>query len=139
MGADFVAAAGHKWLLGVWGGGFLYVDPDAYDRLRQTRIGYRSVENPGADGYVPRGRAPLRGGATSRVHYVSLANATRRRTSQSNNRPRVERLTDRAQGRPRRRLLSPRDYESGLVTFTADDPEATVERLAAKVSSSVTP
>jgi selenocysteine lyase/cysteine desulfurase len=28
-GADAVAAAGHKWLLGLWGAGFLYVEESA--------------------------------------------------------------------------------------------------------------
>ncbi|AAV47079.1 MULTISPECIES: aminotransferase class V-fold PLP-dependent enzyme [Haloarcula] len=134
-GADFVAAAGHKWLLGVWGGGFLYVDPDAYDRLRQTRIGYRSVENPGADGYkYHEGARRFEVGTTSPVPYVALANAieTVEAIGFDTIQPRVERLTDRLKDGLGDRLLSPRDYESGLVTFTADDPEATVERLAAE-------
>jgi len=44
---------------------------------------------------------------------------------------RVERLTDRLKaGLDPDSLRSPREYESGLVSFTVDDPETTVERLA---------
>jgi len=132
-GADFVAGAGHKWLLGIWGGGFLYVDPDAYDRLCQTRIGYRSVENPGGDAYeYHAGARRFEVGTTSPVPYVALAHAieTVEAVGLDTVQSRVERLTDRLKDGLDDRLLSPREYESGLVTLTADDPEATVERLA---------
>jgi len=43
---------------------------------------------------------------------------------------RIERLTDRLKDGLGDRLLSPREYESGLVTFSADDPAALVDRLA---------
>jgi selenocysteine lyase/cysteine desulfurase len=42
---------------------------------------------------------------------------------------RIERLTDRLKEGLGDRLLGPREYESGLVTFAADDPEGLVERL----------
>ncbi|MDL0120039.1 aminotransferase class V-fold PLP-dependent enzyme [Halobacterium salinarum] len=38
--ADAVAAAGHEWLFGLWGGGFLYIDRQAADSLLPTRVGY---------------------------------------------------------------------------------------------------
>jgi selenocysteine lyase/cysteine desulfurase len=132
-GADFVVAAGHKWLLGVWGGGFLYVDPDAYDRLQQTRIGYRSVESPDAEAYeYYEGARRFEVGTTSPVPYVALATAveTVEAVGLDTVQSRVERLTDRLKDGLGDRLLSPRAYESGLVTFAADDPGATVERLA---------
>ena len=132
-GADFVAAAGHKWLLGIWGSGMLWVAPDAHDSLQQTRIGYRSVEDPTAEPYTyhPGGRR-FEVGTTSPVPYVALAEAVETidavglDTVQS----RVADLTDRLKAGLGDRLLSPADYESGLVTFTADDPAATVERAA---------
>jgi selenocysteine lyase/cysteine desulfurase len=43
---------------------------------------------------------------------------------------RIERLTGRLKAGLGDRLLSPREYESGLVTFAADDPEGLVDRLA---------
>ena len=40
---DFLAADGHKWLLGPEGAGFLYVRRDWIDRLRPTGVGWHSV------------------------------------------------------------------------------------------------
>jgi cysteine desulfurase/selenocysteine lyase len=40
---DFLAADGHKWLLGPEGAGFLYVRKDWFDRLRTLGVGSRSV------------------------------------------------------------------------------------------------
>ncbi len=40
---DFLAADGHKWLLGPEGAGFAYVRRDWIDRLRPTGIGWNSV------------------------------------------------------------------------------------------------
>ncbi|WP_254273160.1 aminotransferase class V-fold PLP-dependent enzyme [Haloarcula marina] len=132
-GADFVATAGHKWLLGIWGAGMLYVDPDAYERLRQTRIGYRSVEDMDAEEYTyHEGARRFEVGTTSPAPYVALAEAieTIEAVGLDTVQSRVERLTDRLKDGLGDRLMSPASYESGLVTFGVDDPEATVERLA---------
>jgi selenocysteine lyase/cysteine desulfurase len=132
-GADFVAMAGHKWLLGVWGSGFLYVDPEAHDRLRQTRIGYRSVTDPTATDYTyHEGGRRFEVGTTSPAPYVALAEAveTMEAVGLDTVQSHVETLTDRLKAGLGDRVLSPAEYESGLVTFAADDPEATVERLA---------
>jgi selenocysteine lyase/cysteine desulfurase len=40
---DFLAADGHKWLLGPEGAGFLYVRRDWIDRLRPLGVGWHSV------------------------------------------------------------------------------------------------
>jgi cysteine desulfurase / selenocysteine lyase len=40
---DFLAADGHKWLLGPEGAGILYVRHDWLDRLRATGVGWHSV------------------------------------------------------------------------------------------------
>lgn len=132
-GADFVVGAGHKWLLGVWGGGFLYVDEDAVETLSPQRIGYRSVEDPSAAEYAYKEGAPcLEVGTTSPLPYVGLVEgiATIEDIGLDTVQSRVERLTDRLKaGLPDDALLSPRQYESGLVTFRTEDPDATVERL----------
>jgi selenocysteine lyase/cysteine desulfurase len=135
-GADFVAAAAHKWLLGIWGGGYLYVSPDAVDALDPHRIGYRSVEDPTSAEYeyVP-GTRRFEVGTTSPLPYVGLQAAieTIEDVGLDVIQSRIERLTDRLKaGIDDERLLSPLSYESGLVTFEVDDPEATVERLAAE-------
>lgn len=43
---DFLAADGHKWLLGPEGAGLLYVRQPLWDLLHPTSIGWNSVENP---------------------------------------------------------------------------------------------
>ena len=47
---DFLAADGHKWLLGPEGAGFLYVRRGVMDRLRPPMLGWNSVRNPFAFG-----------------------------------------------------------------------------------------
>lgn len=45
VGADAVAAATHKWLLGPEGVGLLYLAPRALDRLHPVRAGWRSMRH----------------------------------------------------------------------------------------------
>jgi selenocysteine lyase/cysteine desulfurase len=134
-GADFVAAAGHKWLLGPWGAGFLYVDRAVADRLTPGVAGYRSVADSGAaaaDLELAAGARRLEVGTTSPAPYRGLVAAidTVESIGYGTITDRIERLTDRLKAGLGDRLLSPREYESGLVTFAADDPEALVDRLA---------
>ncbi|RCU48501.1 aminotransferase class V-fold PLP-dependent enzyme [Haloplanus salinus] len=132
-GADFVAAAGHKWLLGPWGAGFLYVDREVADELTPGVVGYRSVADTGADDLELKPGAPrLEVGTTSPAPYHGLTAAidTVEALGYDTVTGRIERLTDRLKEGLGDRLLSPHNYESGLVAFTADDPAGLVERLA---------
>lgn len=43
MGVDFLAADGHKWLLGPEGAGLLYVRRDHLEKIRPTAVGWHSV------------------------------------------------------------------------------------------------
>jgi len=131
-GADFVAGAGHKWLLGPFGAGFLYVAPDV--PVDPAHVGYRSVSDPSADppAFYPNARR-FEVGTASPAPYAGLAAAIE--TVQDVGLDRIERriasLTDRfAAGVGADRLVSPPDAASGLVAFAADDPDALVERLA---------
>ena len=47
IGADFVAADGHKWMLGPEGLGFFYVRPALRDSLKLTQFGWHMVESIG--------------------------------------------------------------------------------------------
>jgi len=133
-GADAVAAAGHKWLLGPWGGGFLHVDPEAVTDLEPAAIGYRSVDTPTADSYeLKPGARRFEVGTATPLPHAALAEAIETVTGIGLGRieDRIGRLTARlADGVPAGRLLSPDPPESGLVTIDVDDPAATVERLA---------
>jgi selenocysteine lyase/cysteine desulfurase len=133
-GADAVAAAGHKWLLGLWGGGFLYVDSAVADGLEPRTVGYRSVETPTADPFTfhPGARRFEVGSATPAPH-VALAEALDIVTAVGVDdiAERIQTLTtDLVERLPADRLLSPVAPESGLVTVAVDDPEETVARLA---------
>jgi len=133
-GADAVAAAGHKWLLGLWGGGFLYVDREAARTLAPRTVGYRSVETPTADPFeYAAGARRFEVGSANPAPHVALAEAIATVSAMG-----VGRIEDRIHGLaarltdavPSERVLSPSTPESGLVTVDVDDPEATVDRLA---------
>lgn len=131
-GAEFVVGAGHKWLLGPWGAGFLYVDREVAEELRPAQVGYRSVGNStDSDPELRPGATRFEVGTTSPAPYVGLQTAidTLEAVGIGTVEDRIERLTDRLKAGLGDRLLSPREYESGLVTFAAEEPEATVERL----------
>jgi selenocysteine lyase/cysteine desulfurase len=132
-GADAVAAAGHKWLLGPTGTGFLYVDDEFARALEPAQVGYRGVEDPNADPcelYPDARRFGV--GSVSPVPYAGLqeAIAVIEELGYETITARIERLTDRLKAGLGDRLVSPPEYESGLVAFADDDPETTVERLA---------
>ena len=132
--ADVVAAAGHKWLMGLWGGGFLYVDRDVAETLEPRTVGYRSVETPTADPYeFVAGARRFEIGSSNPAPHVALAEAIDviDEIGIDHIADRIHQLTGRlADGIPDDRLDSPATPESGLVTVDVDDPKATAERLA---------
>ena len=135
-GADAVAAAGHKWLLGLWGGGFLYVDSDVAEQLQPRTIGYRSVETPTADPFAFKsGARRFEVGSANPAPHVALSEAIDTVSAVGVDRieSRIHRLAARLGDQlPADRLLSPTTPESGLVTIDVAEPEATVERLASE-------
>ncbi|MFC6758145.1 MULTISPECIES: aminotransferase class V-fold PLP-dependent enzyme [Haloarcula] len=135
-GADAVAAAGHKWLLGLWGGGFLYVDSDAAEQLQPRTVGYRSVETPTADPFAFKsGARRFEVGSANPAPHVALGEAIE--TVSAVGIERIESRIHRLAGRlgdqvPSERLLSPATPESGLVTIDVAAPAEIVERLASE-------
>jgi cysteine desulfurase/selenocysteine lyase len=132
--ADIVAAAGHKWLLGLWGGGFLYVDREVAESLAPRTVGYRSVETPTADPYeFAAGARRFEVGSANPAPHVALREAIEvidevgvKRIQQ-----RIQRLAAQfVDSVPSDALRSPETPESGLLTVDVEDPEATVDRLA---------
>ena len=132
-GVDYLAGTGHKWLLGPWGAGFCYVRESARRSLEPTRIGWRGVDDANASTYEYKDAAAMlevstmpaavyRGleAAIETIEAVGVPTIERH----------IERLTDRLKdGIGTERLVSPRGFESGLVSFEVDDPEGLVERL----------
>ena len=133
-GADAVCASGHKWLLGPWGAGFAYIDPDALEAFRPRHIGYRSAVDPNGDGLEYHPDASRFEVSTESVApYAGLIEAveTIEAIGFGTIEARIEELTDRLKSGLGDRLVSPPGYESGLVAFEADDPAAVVDRAAA--------
>ncbi|WP_411966288.1 aminotransferase class V-fold PLP-dependent enzyme [Haloferax sp. YSMS24] len=133
-GADVVAGAGHKWLLGPWGAGFLYVERDVAESLQPHAVGYRGVREPTSDTmeFEP-GAKRFEIGTTSPAPHVALREAFQ--VADEIGLERTERhiadLTTRFVDEiPDERLVSPPEPESGLVSFRVDDPGETVEQLA---------
>jgi cysteine desulfurase / selenocysteine lyase len=133
-GADFVVGAGHKWLLGPFGAGFLAVRDGVEVECVPSAIGYRSVVDPDAHDYeYAPGAGRFEVGTTSPAIYAGLEEAIRLHEELGADavESRIETLTDRLKDSlDDEQLLSPRAFESGLVTLDVDDPEATVARLA---------
>jgi len=133
-GADVVAASGHKWLLGPWGAGFLYVEPSVAETLEPRTVGYRGVEDPyDPDFAFKAGAHRFEMGTTNPAPYAGLDAAIE--TMQAVGIDRIEsRIHDLTaylkDGLSEERLRSPISYHSGLVSLRAADPEATVERLS---------
>jgi selenocysteine lyase/cysteine desulfurase len=120
--------------LGPWGAGFLHVDADAIGDLSPATVGYRSVvDSNAAEPELKPTAARMEVGTTSPAPYHGLMESIRlfEDLGMATVEARIERLTDRLKAGLGDRLLSPEGYESGLVTFTDDDPEGTVDRLAA--------
>lgn len=128
-GADYVAGTGHKWLLGTWGAGFLYV------RGEETpdRIGYRGVEDVDGEGFSwKRGARRFEVAAESPAVYAGLREAIEvfGDVGVGVVEGRIRELTDRLKEDVGAELLGPSGYESGLVPLRVDDPEGVVGRLA---------
>lgn len=143
-GADVVVGAGHKWLLGPWGAGFLYVAPAATDRLSPPVVGYDGVVDPnsvarsGAYELAPgAGRFEMGSRSPVPAAGVGAAIETIEAVGFDAIQSRIERLTDRLKKQlvaalGPEALRSPKEFESGLVTFRSRDPGKLVDRLAAE-------
>jgi len=132
-GADAVCASGHKWLLGPWGSGFLYVAPESLESFRPRHVGYKSAVDPTGDGleYHPDA-SRFEVSTMSMAPFAGLERAvgTLEAIGMDAVEARIERLTDRLKAGLGDRLLSPTAYESGLVAFEVADATRFVDRAA---------
>ncbi|MFT4884457.1 MAG: cysteine desulfurase/selenocysteine lyase [Natronomonas sp.] len=130
-GADAVCASGHKWMLGPWGAGYLYVRPESLSSFRPRHVGYRSAVDPTGKGLEFHPDARRFEVSTAAVApYAGLIEAieTLEGIGMRSIEDRIERLTDRLKDGLGERCLSPADYESGLVAFEVEgETEAFVE------------
>lgn len=134
-GADFVAGAGHKWLLGPWGAGYLYVSPAVVADLEPIHVGYRSVSSASGGEYeLHEGARRFELGTMSPGPFAGLQTAieTMQRVGIETVRERIRALRSRfVEGIPSERLISPPDSPTGLVTLEVSDPDSAVEELNA--------
>ncbi|MFQ3318267.1 MAG: cysteine desulfurase/selenocysteine lyase [Natronomonas sp.] len=129
-GADAVCASGHKWLLGPWGAGFIYINPESLSEFQPRHIGSRSAVDPTGPGLDFKPDASRFEVSTTAVApYAGLVEAIDIIESLGMDRieSRIENLTDRLKSRLDDRLKSPEAYESGLVAFEVDDAQGFVE------------
>lgn len=137
-GADAVAMASHKWMLGLWGAGILYIDESVVTELDPTAIGYRSVVAPGdmqSQYELNPSAARFEVGTTNTAPYAALETSIEllEDVGTETVAAHIDRLTTRlAANISSDRLVSPSDPESGLVTIHVDNPQAVVERLKTK-------
>lgn len=150
-GVDFLAADGHKWLLGPEGAGVLYVAREHLDLLQPLGLGWNSVRNVGDYSHVAFDLKPsaerYEGGSYNVVGFVGLSASLELLASFGSQLigPRVLEITDEACQRLRSvgaSVVSCRDgnRSSGIVAFELPgrDPMAVRRRaLAAGVSLSV--
>lgn len=134
-GADFVAGAGHKWLLGPWGAGYLYVSPAVVDDLEPIHVGYRSVSAAsGGDYELHDGAKRFELGTMSPGPFAGLQTAieTMQRVGIETVQERIRALRSRfVEGIPAARLRSPAESPTGLLTLQISDPDSVVEELNA--------
>lgn len=128
-GADYVAGTGHKWLLGPWGAGFLYLR----DEATPNRIGYRGVTDTNAEEVMWKpGASRFEVAAESPAVFAGLREAVEvyREVGVDDVTSRIRSLTDRLKEEVDAELMGPREYESGLVPLRVENPDEVVERLA---------
>lgn len=75
-GVDFLAADGHKWLLGPEGAGLFYLKREHLDLLRPIGVGWNSVEQRGDFGRIEwnlrRSAARYEGGTQNMAGFIGL-------------------------------------------------------------------
>jgi len=134
--ADFVAGAGHKWLLGLWGAGFLYIDEAALETTEPIHVGYRSVRTADGGEYELHDDARrFEIGTTSPTPYVGLQAAIhlRKEVGETAIQDRFAHLRAHFVDQiPVDRLLSSPEEPTGLVTIRVANPESVVKALASE-------
>ena len=80
-GIDFLAADGHKWLLGPEGAGILFVREPLWEVLRPTSLGWNSVEHAfdfdRIEFRLKPSAARYEGGSTNMVGFIGLYSSLR--------------------------------------------------------------
>jgi len=126
-GVEYVAGTAHKWLLGPWGVGFLYVSPEAPVEA-QTRVGYKSAPEPNESGRLHGDTRRFEVSTASPALYAGTTEAAKihKQMGTQNVETRISRLVSLLEDGLGERHLS---SGGGLVRFESPKPQETVERL----------
>ncbi len=141
---DFLAADGHKWLLGPEGAGLFFIRREHFSRLRPLGVGWNSVVHAHDFSRIELDLKPsaarYEGGTANTVGMIGLGESLRllRRFSVPAVSRRILEITDLACQRLQRvgaKILSDRhpDHRSGIVAFEIPgrDPQAVREACLA--------
>jgi selenocysteine lyase/cysteine desulfurase len=141
---DFLAADGHKWLLGPEGAGIFYLRREHLDLLRPIGLGWHSVVHASDYGRIELALKPTaaryEGGSQNMVGFIGLAESLELLLEYSTEAigRRIVEITDLACHRLEEagaRIASPRegDHRSGIVSFELPGQDAleTKRRLLA--------
>ncbi|MEF8771040.1 aminotransferase class V-fold PLP-dependent enzyme [Halodesulfurarchaeum sp.] len=131
--ADFVAGAGHKWVLGPWGAGYLYVSETVTETLEPIHVGYRSVSEASGGRYEFYDEAKrFELGTMSPGPFAGLQTAieTIQQVGIDAIHEQIQSLRSRFVDEiPHDRLRSPPESPTGLITIQASNPESVVEQF----------
>jgi selenocysteine lyase/cysteine desulfurase len=136
---DFLAADGHKWLLGPEGAGLFYTRREHLDLLRPLGVGWHSVEHAGDYGRIElklkSSAARYEGGTQNMAGFIGLAESLERLLDLGTAAiaERVLDIADLACRRLREAgavIASPHDgpHRSGIVAFELPGEDATTVR-----------
>lgn len=126
-GVEYVAGTAHKWLLGPWGVGFLYVSPGAPVEA-QTRVGYKSAPEPNESAELHEDPRRFEVSTSSPALYAGATEAADMNTEigAETVETRISSLVSILENGLGDRHLS---SGGGLVRFDDPSPQETVERL----------
>jgi cysteine desulfurase/selenocysteine lyase len=145
---DFLAADGHKWLLGPEGAGVMFIRRELLDEIRPVHVGWNSVQRPydfgSIDFHLKANASRYEGGAANMAGQIGLA-ASLQLLRELGVSPQaspvgeaVIEIANHTQSELQRigaTLISPRiaGHEAGIVTFTlpGSEPAAVREKLLA--------
>lgn len=132
--ADFVAGASHKWLLGPWGAGFLFVREGLDELIRPHGIGHWSVIDKWDYDYTLKsGAQKLEVGGASPAPYAGVVTAIDliERIGIDNVESHIRDLSQHLKrGIDPEYLCSPNEFESGIVTVSPPNGKQVAESMS---------
>jgi selenocysteine lyase/cysteine desulfurase len=132
--ADFVAGASHKWLLGPWGAGFLFVREGLDELIRPHGISHWSVMDKWDSDYTLKsGAQKLEVGGASPAPYAGVVTAIDliETVGIDNVESHIRDLSQHLKrGIDSEYICSPNEFESGIVTVSPPNGKQVAENMS---------